>query len=80
MIAFGDVSMRRGADLAGAVKNRSLTVGRGESLLPVGESGCGKIATLNMINRLIAPSPGTIRLEAEDTATREAVRPRHHIS
>lgn len=79
MIAFDHVSKSYGADGASAVKNLSLTVGHGELLVLIGESGCGKTTTLNMINRLIAPSAGTIRLEGEDIAALDAVQLRRHI-
>jgi ABC-type dipeptide/oligopeptide/nickel transport system ATPase component len=44
-----------------AVRNLSLSVGRGEILGLVGESGCGKSATLLSIMDLL-PHPGRINL------------------
>ncbi len=58
-----DVSVTfRGADgpPARAVENVSFTVGRGETLALVGESGCGKSVTGLTIMRLIPSPPGVI--------------------
>jgi ABC-type proline/glycine betaine transport system ATPase subunit len=79
-IAFGDVSMRCGANGTGTVKNPSLTVGLGEFLMLAGESGCGKTSTLNMISLLIVPGAGTIRPEAMDIGAPEVARLHRRIS
>jgi osmoprotectant transport system ATP-binding protein len=50
-----------------AVHDVSLTVNSGELLVLLGESGCGKTTTLKMINRLIEPSAGTVRIDGQDT-------------
>ncbi|MGE0563502.1 MAG: dipeptide ABC transporter ATP-binding protein [Pseudolabrys sp.] len=49
-----------------AVDNISFTVGRGESVGLVGESGCGKSTTSMMVMRLIDKSAGTILFDGED--------------
>jgi osmoprotectant transport system ATP-binding protein len=49
------------------VDDVSLTVGRGELLVLVGDSGSGKTTTLKMVNRLEEPSSGTVRIDGEDT-------------
>lgn len=51
-----------------AVDNVSLRVGRGETLVLLGTSGCGKTTTLRMINRLIEPSSGSISVDGVDVA------------
>ena len=51
-----------------AVDNVSLRVGKGETLVLLGTSGCGKTTTLKMINRLIEPSSGSIRVDGIDVA------------
>jgi len=43
-----------------------LSVPEGEIVILVGPSGCGKTTTLKMINRIIEPTSGTIRLQGED--------------
>ena len=52
-----------------AVDDVSLTVERGTIAVLVGTSGSGKSTLLRMINRLIEPSSGRIRIDGRDTAT-----------
>jgi osmoprotectant transport system ATP-binding protein len=49
-----------------AVDALDLTIAEGEIVILVGPSGCGKTTTLKMINRIIEPTSGTIRLQGED--------------
>ena len=77
LIAFDHVSKSYGA--GPAVHNLTFTVGDGELLVLIGQSGCGKTTTLNMVNRLIAPTGGTIRLEGADIAALPAFELRRHI-
>ncbi|WP_374624390.1 ABC transporter ATP-binding protein [Devosia sp.] len=46
----------------------SLTVAAGEIAAVVGASGSGKTTLLRMINRLIEPTSGMVRIDGEDTA------------
>jgi len=46
-----------------AVDNISFSVKKGETLILLGTSGCGKTTTLKMINRLIEPTAGDIFIE-----------------
>ncbi|WEK51368.1 MAG: ABC transporter ATP-binding protein [Candidatus Kaistia colombiensis] len=66
MIELEHVSRRFGEQLA--VDDVSLSVARGTITVIVGTSGSGKSTTLRMINRLIEPSSGTIRIDGKDTA------------
>jgi osmoprotectant transport system ATP-binding protein len=59
---------RRFGDIV-AVDDVSLTIERGTITAFVGTSGSGKSTLLRMINRLIAPTSGTIRIDGRDTAT-----------
>lgn len=52
-----------------AVRGVNLTVEQGELLCILGLSGCGKSTLLRMINRLISPSAGQVRIGNEDIAT-----------
>ncbi|QIP16362.1 ABC transporter ATP-binding protein [Spirosoma aureum] len=49
-----------------AVNDVSLSIGRGENLILLGTSGCGKTTTLKMINRLIEPTKGSISVDGVD--------------
>ena len=50
------------------VDDVSLRVRAGELVVLLGGSGSGKTTTLKMINRLIEPSAGSVRLDGADTA------------
>jgi len=67
MIEIEKISRRFG-DIV-AVDDVSLTIERGTITAFVGTSGSGKSTLLRMINRLIAPTSGTIRIDGSDTAT-----------
>ncbi|MDT6960945.1 ABC transporter ATP-binding protein [Cupriavidus sp. SZY C1] len=62
-----------------AVNEVSMTVPRGEICVFLGPSGCGKTTTLKMINRLIQPTSGTVRIDGEDTAGIDGVTLRRKI-
>ena len=49
-----------------AVDDVSFTIGRGETLALVGESGCGKTTTGKSVLRLIEPTAGSVRLDGEE--------------
>ncbi len=51
-----------------AVDEVSLTIGRGETVGLVGESGCGKSTLVRLINRLLDPTSGSIRLGGTELA------------
>jgi osmoprotectant transport system ATP-binding protein len=54
-----------------AVDGVSFTVAEGELLALVGDSGSGKTTTLKMINRLVEPTEGRVRLEGQDVSSLE---------
>ena len=49
------------------ISNLNLVVERGETLVLLGESGCGKTTTLKLINRLLDPSAGQVLVEGKPT-------------
>ena len=66
MIELEHVSRRFGVALA--VDGVSLSLEGGTITAVVGTSGSGKSTLLRMINRLIEPTTGTIRIDGRDTA------------
>jgi osmoprotectant transport system ATP-binding protein len=68
VISLEHVGRRYGERVA--VDDLSLEIGAGELLVLCGPSGCGKTTTLRMINRLIEPTSGVIRIDGRDTRER----------
>lgn len=66
MIEVEGLSRRYGTQMA--VNDVSFHVAEGELLALVGTSGSGKTTTLKMINRLIEPSAGHVRIAGADVA------------
>jgi osmoprotectant transport system ATP-binding protein len=62
-----------------AVRDLSLDIAHGEFLVLIGESGCGKTTTLNMINRLVEPTSGLIRIDGRDIRAADAVALRRQM-
>jgi oligopeptide/dipeptide ABC transporter ATP-binding protein len=61
--SFGDLLARRPATPVRAVDGVSFEVRRGEVLALVGESGCGKTTTGNLVLGLMPPSAGSVTIE-----------------
>lgn len=51
------------------VDELNLEISKGEIVVLVGESGCGKTTTMKMINRLIEPTTGDIFINGQNTKT-----------
>jgi osmoprotectant transport system ATP-binding protein len=62
-----------------AVENVTLEIKAGETVVLVGPSGCGKSTTLKMINRLIEPTGGRIRINGEDVTDIDPVKLRRKV-
>ena len=67
MIQLDRLTKRYGEDAV--VRELSLTIHTGELVVVLGSSGSGKTTTLKMINRLIEPTAGTVRLDGTDTSS-----------
>lgn len=62
-----------------AVENFSMRIEPGELVVFVGPSGCGKTTTMKMINRIIEPSSGSIRIDGKDVLSLDPNALRRHI-
>ncbi|WP_353947066.1 betaine/proline/choline family ABC transporter ATP-binding protein [Streptomyces sp. HUAS MG91] len=62
-----------------AVDNVNMEIKAGELIIFVGPSGCGKSTTLKMINRLIEPTSGRIRIGGEDVTDMDPVKLRRKV-
>src|SRR5205085_2981977 len=55
------------------IDDLNLTVRRGETLVLLGESGCGKTTTLRLVNRLLLPTSGDVFVEGKPTSEWDAI-------
>ena len=56
------------------IANLNVTVERGETLVLLGESGCGKTTTLRLVNRLLLPTSGEVLVEGVSTSIWDPIR------
>jgi len=52
----------------------NLRVARGDTMVLLGESGCGKTTTLKLVNRLLTPTSGEVIVEGKATAKWDVIR------
>lgn len=64
---------------APAVEDFSMRIEPGELIMFVGPSGCGKTTTMKMINRIIEPTSGSIRINGDDVLSLDGNELRRHI-
>ncbi len=78
VVEFKNVSLQ----IAGGrpiVERLSFEVRRGETLVLLGRSGSGKTTTLKLINRLLEPTAGEVRVEDRATTDWDAIKLRRRI-
>ncbi len=78
-IRLEDLTKRYSGTPAPAVENVNMDIKAGELVVFVGPSGCGKTTTMKMINRLIEPTSGRIRIDDEDVTGIDPVRLRRKV-
>lgn len=74
LVEFRNVSHSFAGGSAPVISDLSLTVERGERLVLLGESGCGKTTTLKLVNRLLLPTTGEVLVEGKATLHWDAIR------
>lgn len=76
-IQFHNVSLMIGHKAL--IDHLNFDVMRGETLVLLGRSGSGKTTTLKLINRLLEPTSGEVRVEGKPTTEWNAIELRRHI-
>lgn len=73
LVEFRNVSYGVPGLPAPIISDLNLTVSRGETLVLLGESGCGKTTTLRLVNRLLLPTQGEVLVEDVRTSEWDAI-------
>ena len=73
LVEFREVSfaVNGGAPI---IDRLSLGVAHGETMVLLGESGCGKTTTLRLVNRLLIPTTGEVFVAGKATSDWDAIR------
>src|SRR6185369_12158299 len=74
LVEFRDVSFSHAAATRPVISHLSFKVHEGETLVLLGESGCGKTTTLKLINRLLGPTSGQVIVEDKSTTSWDPIR------
>jgi osmoprotectant transport system ATP-binding protein len=74
LVEFRDVSYSAPGSTVPIISHLNLSVKRGETLVLLGESGCGKTTTLRLVNRLLLPTTGEVLVEGVATSQWDAIR------
>lgn len=79
MIVLDNVGKSYDGGETWAVRNVSLEIADGETLVLLGSSGCGKTTTLKMINRIIDPTEGSVLISDRDVSQQDPIVLRRSI-
>lgn len=73
LVEFRDVGYSVPGVSLPIISGLNLTIERGETLVLLGESGCGKTTTLKLVNRLLVPTEGKVMVEGRATVEWDAI-------
>jgi ABC-type nitrate/sulfonate/bicarbonate transport system ATPase subunit len=79
MIEIEHLTKRFAGSGAAAVDDLTLSIGASEICVLIGPSGCGKTTTMRMINRMIEPDSGRIRIAGRDVTHVDPVELRRSV-
>jgi osmoprotectant transport system ATP-binding protein len=74
VVQFFNVSYSVPGTAAPIISDLNVTVEHGETLVLLGESGCGKTTTLRLVNRLLLPTSGEVLVEGVSTSLWDPIR------
>jgi osmoprotectant transport system ATP-binding protein len=74
LVEFRDVSFSHTSASSPVISHLTFAVQPGETLVLLGESGCGKTTTLKLINRLLLPTSGQVLVEGKATSEWDPIR------
>jgi len=73
LVEFRDVSFTHPGSPSPVISGLNFSVKRGETLVLLGESGCGKTTTLKLVNRLLLPTSGQVIVEGKSTTEWDSI-------
>ncbi|MGL6197470.1 MAG: betaine/proline/choline family ABC transporter ATP-binding protein [Lachnospiraceae bacterium] len=79
MIRFDNVNKKYKETEIEVLSEVSFEIPKGNLVVLIGASGCGKTTTLKMINRLTKPTTGKIYIDGEDISTKDVVKLRRKM-
>ena len=79
LVQFHNVNFTLPNAAAPIISELNLSVARGETLVLLGESGCGKTTTLKLVNRLFVPTSGEVVVEGKSTTEWDPIALRRRI-
>lgn len=74
LVEFRDVGFSHAGASIPVISHLNFSVQPGETLVLLGESGCGKTTTLKLINLLLSPTSGEVRVEGKPTTEWDPIR------
>jgi len=79
LVEFRDVTYSIPSASSPIIDELNLRINEGETLVLLGESGCGKTTTLKLVNRLLIPTAGDVTVSGKKTTEWDPIRLRRQI-